>query len=99
MIRLGKYTPSLRPTCTIFLVAVISPGLLACHEPDPRTVRGALAAAARALESREARAFFPIIDQRARSAMASVVKSRQKAAELIRRDYPEPERTRALAAL
>jgi hypothetical protein len=31
--------------------------------------------------------------------MASVVKSRRRAAELIRADYPEPERTRALAAL
>jgi hypothetical protein len=58
-----------------------------------------LAAAARALESRDARAFFPIIDQRARAAMASIVKSRKRAAQLILADYPEPERTRALATL
>ena len=31
--------------------------------------------------------------------MASIVKSRRRAAELIRADYPEPERSRALAAL
>lgn len=31
--------------------------------------------------------------------MASIVKSRRRAADLVRADYPEPERTRALAAL
>lgn len=98
MIRFRQYT-ALRSACTSFALAVISATALGCHGSDPRTVRGALAAAARALETGDARAFFPIIDQRTRSAMASIVKSRQRAAALIASDYPEPERSAALAAL
>jgi len=99
MIRpVAQYT-RLHRVCTSFILAAIQLGLLACFEPDPRTVRGALAAAARALEERDSRALFRIIDQRTRSAMASVVGDRLEAAALIRRDYPEPERTQALASL
>jgi hypothetical protein len=82
-----------------FIAAAIGAALVGCHEPDPRTVRGALDAAARALEERDGRALFRVIDQRARSAMASVVGDRREAAELIHADYPAPERTTALASL
>jgi hypothetical protein len=85
--------------CTSFIVAAIQLGLVACFSPDPRTIRGALDAAARALESRDGRALFRVIDQRTRSALASAVGDRLEAAALIRRDYPEPERSRALASL
>jgi hypothetical protein len=85
--------------CTSFILAAIQLGLVACFGPDPRTVRGALAAAARALEARDGRALFKVIDQRSRSAMQSAVGDRLEAAALIRRDYPEPERAQALASL
>ena len=99
MIRLAAQYTVLRLVCTSFILAAIQAVLVGCFDPDPRTVRGALGAAARALETRDGRALFRIIDQRTRSAMASVVGDRLEAAALIRRDYPEPERTRALASL
>jgi hypothetical protein len=40
-----------------------------------------------------------VIDQRARDALASIVKDRARAARLIRSDYPEAERPTALLAL
>ena len=89
----------LRQVCCSFIVAAITTALSGCYNPDSRTIRGAMAAAARALEARDGRALFQIIDQRGRSAMASVVKARREAARLIRADYPSPEREEALAAL
>lgn len=89
----------LHQVCASFIVAAIGGVLPGCFEPDPRSVRGALAGAARALEVRDGRALFQIIDQRGRSAMGAVVKARREAARLIHADYPAPERDLALAAL
>ena len=73
---------------------------LACqHEPDPRSVRGALDAAATAVAARDGKRLFRIVDQRARHALESIVKDRHEAARLIRTDYPEAERAAALGAL
>jgi len=77
-----------------FIIAAILAG---CGDPDPRTVRGALEMAANAVEARDARALFRVIDQRARQAMASIVADRRYAAELIERDYPVEERASALS--
>jgi hypothetical protein len=68
-------------------------------KPDPRTVRGALAAAAQAVEARDAARLFRVVDQRARHALASIVSSRAEAKRLIEADYPQNERAAALAAL
>jgi hypothetical protein len=89
----------LRRVCTSFVAAALGIGLGACHDPDPRTIRGALDAAARALEAHDGRALFRIIDQRSRSAMASIVGDRREAARLIHADYPAPERRAALTSL
>lgn len=83
------------------LVVLLVGGAAACSDApaDPRTVRGALAAAAQALEARDSGKLFRLIDQRARHAMASIVTSRGDAKRLIEADYPEPERSAALSAL
>jgi hypothetical protein len=62
-------------------------------------VRGALAAAAQALEAQDAQKLFRVIDQRGRHALASVAAARAEARRLIVTDYPENERANALAAL
>jgi hypothetical protein len=67
--------------------------------PDPRSIEGALAKAAAALADDEPLELFRVIDQRARHAMASIVKARHSAAEVIRASYPQAEQTRALAEL
>lgn len=66
---------------------------------NPRSVRGALSAAASAIESQDALRLFRVIDQRARFAMASIVDSRKQAKQLIEADYPQNERAAALASL
>jgi hypothetical protein len=101
MIRLLQYIRSRRRSTSFILAAIGTLCLVywACGTPDPRTIRGALDAAAQALEARDARALFRIIDQRARSAMASVVRDRREAARLVTSDYPEPERSATLASL
>jgi hypothetical protein len=72
----------------------------ACSDQAQRlTIRGVLAVSAEALESNDAARFFNMLDERARFAMAATVKARLAARELIARDYPEPEKARALAAL
>jgi hypothetical protein len=85
--------------CVSFIGAAIGSGLTACYEPDPHSVRGALAASARALEVRDGRELYRIIDQRGRAAMIAIVHARREAARLIRSEYPDSERAAALTAL
>jgi len=73
--------------------------MLGCRTYDATEVRGALAGAAAALEAGDALELFPYIDERARFALASTVKSRLAARQLIEAEYPAPERAAALAAL
>jgi hypothetical protein len=86
-------------TTVIFAAIVGISGLSACSGPDRHTVRGALDAAARAVEAGDSRALFWVIDQRGRSAMAAIVKSRRRAARAIRADYPPAEREAMLAPI
>jgi len=81
------------------LFAVCPLLMLGCRTHDATDVRGALAGAAAALEGSDAARLFPYIDERARFALASTVKSRADARRLIESDYPEAERPAALAAL
>ena len=102
MSRSTQYSRLLRLTCTTFIAAVIASGPAfgsGCDDSDPRSVRGALSVAARAAEAHDGRALYPVIDQRARDALASIVKDRARAARLIRSDYPQPEQAAALLAL
>jgi hypothetical protein len=73
--------------------------MLGCRTYDATDVRSALAGAASALESGDGNRLFPYIDERARFALASTVKSRGEARKLIEADYPASERDKALAAL
>jgi hypothetical protein len=72
---------------------------MGCFDADPRSVRGALDAAARAVEANDGRALFRVIDRRSCDALASIVKDRARAARLVRADYPKPEQAAALQAL
>ncbi len=67
--------------------------------PDPRTVEGAMAYAALALERDDPRMLFRVIDARARHAMISIVADRRRSAELIAAAYPPAEQAEALRAL
>jgi hypothetical protein len=55
--------------------------------------------AAKAAERGDARAFYELIDERARHAMISVVADRHRARTLIEQSYPPGERDAALSAL
>jgi hypothetical protein len=92
--RTRKYSCILLLSSTLLLLAGCDHA-----KPDPRSVRGALAAAAAALESRDAIQLFRLIDQRGRNAMAASVKARNEARRLIEEDYPAAERAQAIAAL
>ncbi|MFW5921636.1 MAG: hypothetical protein ACOCUS_07335 [Polyangiales bacterium] len=67
--------------------------------PDPREVHGALKYAAQAVEKRDARKLYRVVDERARHAMHSIVHDRREAARLVRESYPEDERAQALRRL
>jgi DivIVA domain-containing protein len=73
--------------------------LVAGCTPDPRSVEGALAAAVQAIGATDGRKLYRLIDERARHAMISIVRDRQRAAELVRKHYPEPARSQTLAEL
>lgn len=73
--------------------------MLGCRTYEATDVRSALAGAASALESGDGKGLFPYIDERARFALGSTVKSRVDARKLIEADYPASERPAALAAL
>lgn len=101
MRRIAQYSGS-RRTCTSWIFAtgmIFATPLWGCHDPDPRTVVGALDAAVRAVEAGDARRLFRLIDRRARAAMASIVADRREAAGLIASDYPAADRAAALASL
>jgi hypothetical protein len=86
--------------CNSYTLTVISALLgLGCFDADPRDVRGALDAAARAIEADDGEALYRVIDQRSRHALEAIVKQRQAAAALIRAYYPAAEQAQALHAL
>jgi hypothetical protein len=88
-----------RQYSVFFLVCPLF-ALLSCSDPARRqTIRGTLALCAESLESNDAFQFFNNLDERSRYAMGATVEARREARELIAKDYPEPERTKALAAL
>ena len=66
---------------------------------DRRSVRSALAASSEALESGDAEDLFEVLDERARFALATIVKARRAAREIIETDYPTSAQAPALAAL
>ena len=80
-------------------IAVCPLLMLGCRTYDATDVRGALAGAAAALEAEDGLRLFEYIDERARFALASTVKSRIAARRIIETDYPAAERPAALAAL
>lgn len=67
--------------------------------PDPRELEGAIGYLAVALERDDSAMLFRAVDARARHAMISIVADRQRAAEVIRADYPDEEQERALTGL
>ena len=79
--------------CPLFAVPACS------GHADGYSVRGALAIAAEAVEANDAARLFPALDERTRFAMQATVKARAEARAIIERDYPEPEKAQALAAL
>jgi hypothetical protein len=97
-----QYSRLLRELRTTFIVAVITllggVGLGGC-QPDAHTVRGALAIAARAAEAGDARALYQAIDRRSTDALGSIAMDRERAATLIRADYPQEAAPAALRAL
>jgi hypothetical protein len=88
-----------RQYSVFFLVCPLF-ALLSCSDQAQRqTIRGTLALCAESLESNDALGFFNNLDERSRYAMGATVTARREARELIAKDYPEPERAKALAAL
>lgn len=73
--------------------------VLGCTSGDSHTVQGALGRVADAVAAQDAEKLYLVIDQRARFAIASIVKARARAAALIRRDYPAEQQPPALAQL
>jgi hypothetical protein len=97
--RTRKYSRIALLSSTLLLLGLsFAPGCGQRAE-DPRTVRGALAKAARALEARDSATLFRLIDQRARHAMAGIVQARREAKQRIEADYPANEQAPALIAL
>jgi hypothetical protein len=100
MNRLAQYS-RWKPGVTTFIFAAIV-GILGpwvCSGPDRHSLRGALDAAARAVEAGDSRALFSAIDERGRAALAAIVKSRRWAARAIRADYPPGEREAVLGPI
>ncbi len=89
------------PIHTVVLLPLfLSLGLGACGgASDPREIEGAIRYMAEALRADAPERLFRVIDARSRHAMASIVQDRRAAADVIRRQYPEPERASALAQL
>lgn len=83
----------------LFLVAASLALSLGCFSPDPSSVDGALAYAARAVENGDTRRLFRILDQHGRHALDATFKLRQEAAKTIREHYPPTERDAALREL
>jgi len=81
---------------TSYIFAVIAGG---CGRSDAHTVEGAMERAARALESGDRAALYPVLDRRARAALISIVADRTTSAAAVRADYPVAEQAGALEAL
>jgi hypothetical protein len=99
--RSNQYSVFFSLGSSVLLGVWASTCLVGCRwgDPDGRTVRGALAAAAEAIEAQDARKLFRLIDQRGRNALASIAHSHALACKLIEADYPENERAAALSTL
>ncbi len=99
--RSGQYSVFFSLSSSVLLGVWVATCGVGCGlgRADPRNVRGALAAAAEALEAQDARKLFKLIDQRARHALSSIAASRARACKLIAADYPQNERAAALAPL
>jgi hypothetical protein len=82
----------------IFVAGLIAV-LLGCGAPDTREPRGALAVASEAIEARDSRRLFRVIDPRSRHALAAIQAARRQAVALIRADYPADAQAAALAQL
>jgi len=83
--------------CASYIFSVITIG---CGgSDDAHTVRGALALAARAVETEDRAALYRVIDRRSRAALVSIVKDRAASARAVRSDYPADLQPGALAAL
>ena len=89
----GSWRAAARCAVTVLLVAS------ACHAPDPRSVEGALDAAARAIEANDAERLFRVVDERGRHALASIVADRRRAATVVRDTYPGDEAQAVLRSL
>jgi hypothetical protein len=83
----------------LFLAAASLACTAGCFSPDPRTVDGALAYAARAAEEAVPQRLFRILDQRGRHALDATVKLRQQSATVIRELYPPDQQAAALGEL
>jgi hypothetical protein len=83
----------------LFLCLFISSAVACGPGSDPRTIDGALGKVAFAVARRDHESLFRVIDQRARHALSSIVKSRHEAARVIERSYPAEQRAEALAKL
>ncbi|HMI90576.1 MAG TPA: hypothetical protein VK509_04390 [Polyangiales bacterium] len=83
--------------CATYIFSVIAIG---CGgSDDAHTVRGALAQAARAVETEDRAALYRVIDRRARAALVSIVKDRAESARTVRADYPPDLQPAALRSL
>jgi hypothetical protein len=80
-------------------LGAIAAFLLAACGPDPRTVEGALSAAASAVAARDHAALLQALDERARNSLSSVYFARKAAAEEIRASYPQQAQPNALSEL
>lgn len=91
----SNYTPGGARGTTLLCLLFIS----ACFDPDPRSARGAIDAAAQAIEAQDGEALYRLIDERGRHALGGIIKARQQAKERIEADYPQAEQAAAIAAL
>jgi hypothetical protein len=91
-------SPRGRLKSAIVVAALAAAGLLSCTG-DATRVDGAVARAAAAVASRDHAALLEMIDERARSALQSVYRTRQQAAATIRESYPVEAQAAALVEL
>lgn len=83
----------------LFLAAASLACAAGCFSPDPQSVDGALAYAARAAEEADTQRLFRILDQRGRHALDATLKLRQQAASVVREQYPSDQQAAALREL
>jgi len=78
---------------------VLSAGLLAGCPPNLHEPEGALGLLAEGCASRDAKAIFPALDERARHSLDAVINARGTAKGVIQASYPTEARAEALAQL